>query len=81
MLMKHTAQHLREMNQHEAADLLLQKAEGAKRRANLVRQAVMSNEVLSEELLDEKVRLQKESQDLQTKDLRQVNSSRASSDT
>ncbi|HEY9832808.1 MAG TPA: chemotaxis protein CheB [Stenomitos sp.] len=49
MLMIHTAKHLHEMNEHEAADLLLQKAEDAKRRANLVRQAVMSNEILSQD--------------------------------
>ncbi|MBD2464437.1 chemotaxis protein CheB [Oscillatoria sp. FACHB-1407] len=57
MLMTHTAKHLREMNEHEAADLLLQKAEDAKRRAELVRRAVMSNEVLSEDNLKEQVRL------------------------
>ncbi len=55
MLMIHTAKHLREMNEHEAADLLLQKAEDAKRRANLVRQAVMSNEILSQENLNEEI--------------------------
>ena len=51
MLMLHTAKHLREMNEHEAADLLLEKAEDAKRRANLVRQAVMTNEILSQDNL------------------------------
>lgn len=56
MLMTHTAEHLREMNEHETADLLLKKVEDAKRRANLVRQAVMSNEVLSQELLDDELR-------------------------
>jgi len=55
MLMIHTAKHLREMNEHEAADLLLQKAEDAKRRANLVRQAVMSNEILSQDNLNEEI--------------------------
>jgi two-component system chemotaxis response regulator CheB len=55
MLMVHTAKHLREMNEHEAADLLLQKAEDAKRRANLVRQAVISNEILSEDNLNEEI--------------------------
>lgn len=57
MLMTHTAKHLREMNEHEAADLLLQKAENAKRRAKLVRQAVMSNEVLSQDNLDGAIKL------------------------
>jgi two-component system chemotaxis response regulator CheB len=57
MLMTHTAKHLREMNEHEAADLLLQKAEDAKWRGELVRQAVMSNEVLSQDNLDEEVKL------------------------
>lgn len=56
MLMTHTAKHLREMNEHEAADLLLQKAEDAKRRGGLVRQAVMSNEVLSQDTLNEQVK-------------------------
>lgn len=55
MLMTHTAKHLREMNEHEAANLLLQKAEDARQRANLVRQAVMSNEVLSQDNLDEAI--------------------------
>ncbi|BAZ20052.1 CheB methylesterase [Kalymmatonema gypsitolerans NIES-4073] len=55
MLMTHTAKHLREMNEHEAADLLLQKAEDAKRRGNLVRQAVMSNEILSQENINEEI--------------------------
>jgi two-component system chemotaxis response regulator CheB len=55
MLMIHTAKHLRQINQPEAADLLLQKAEDAKRRAHLVRQAVMSNEVLSQDNLDQEI--------------------------
>jgi len=57
MLMKHTAKHLREMNEPEAADLLLQKAEDAQRRAKLVRQAVMSNEVLSQDNLAKELKL------------------------
>ncbi len=57
ILMTHTARHLRDMNEHEAADLLLQKAEDAKRRADLVRQAVMSNEILSQDILDEEIKL------------------------
>ena len=56
MLMIHTAKHLREMNEHEAADLLLQKAEDAKRRAHLVRQALMSNEILSQDNLNEQIK-------------------------
>jgi two-component system chemotaxis response regulator CheB len=62
MLMLHTAKHLREMNEHEAADLLLQKAEDAKRRANLVRQAVMSNEILSQDNINQEVKLNEEIQ-------------------
>lgn len=53
MLMIHTAEHLRELKEFEAADLLLQKAEAARRRARLVRQAVMSNEIVSQDNLDE----------------------------
>jgi two-component system chemotaxis response regulator CheB len=63
MLMTHTAKHLREMNEHEAADLLLQKAEDAKRRGNLVRQALMSNEILSHDTLNEEVKLNEEIKD------------------
>jgi len=63
MLMIHTAKHLREMNEHEAADLLLQKTEDAKRRANLVRPAVMSNEILSQDNLNEEVKLNEEIKD------------------
>jgi two-component system chemotaxis response regulator CheB len=63
MLMLHTAKHLREMNEHEAADLLLQKAEDAKRRANLVRQAVMRNEILSQDNVNEEVKLNEEIKD------------------
>ncbi|MBD1846684.1 chemotaxis protein CheB [Cyanobacteria bacterium FACHB-63] len=57
LLMTHTAKHLREMNEHEAADLLSQKAKDAKRRANLVRQAVMSNEVLSQDILNKEIKV------------------------
>jgi two-component system, chemotaxis family, protein-glutamate methylesterase/glutaminase len=63
MLMLHTAKHLREMNEHEAADLLLQKAEDAKRRGNLVRQALMSNEILSQDNVNEEVKLNEETKD------------------
>ncbi|MBD2778422.1 chemotaxis protein CheB [Iningainema tapete] len=62
ILISHTAKHLREMNEHEAADLLLQKAEDAKRRADLVRQAVMSNEILSLSNLDDQLKLSEEIQ-------------------
>lgn len=57
MLMTHTAKHLREMHEHKAADLLLQKAEEARRRANLVRQAVLSNEILSQDTVDEEIKV------------------------
>lgn len=63
LLMTHTAKHLREMNEHEAADLLMQKAEDAKRRASLVRQAVMSNEILSQDNLNEQIKLNEGIQD------------------
>ena len=43
MLMTHAAKHLRQLNEHEAASLLLHKAKEAKRRAELVRQAMLSN--------------------------------------
>jgi two-component system chemotaxis response regulator CheB len=64
MLMTHTAKHLRDMNEHEAADLLLQKAEDAKRRAQLVRQALMSNEILSQDNVNEEVKLNQEIKDV-----------------
>jgi two-component system chemotaxis response regulator CheB len=57
ILMTHMAKHLREIDEHEVADLLLQKAEDAKRRGHLVRQAAMSNEILSQENLDEELKL------------------------
>jgi two-component system, chemotaxis family, protein-glutamate methylesterase/glutaminase len=56
MLMQHTARHLREMNEFEAADLLLQKADDARQRADLVRQAVTSNEVLSQDTLEDAIK-------------------------
>ncbi len=49
LLMRHMAGHLRETNDSETEALFLQKAEEAKRRAELVRQAVMSHETLSRE--------------------------------
>jgi two-component system chemotaxis response regulator CheB len=49
------AKHLREMNEHQTADLLLQKASAAKRRASLVRQAVMSNEILSQDNIEQEI--------------------------
>ncbi len=51
MLMGHIAQHLRAANDVDTAELFLQKAEDAQRRAELVRQAVMSHEILSTEKL------------------------------
>lgn len=51
MLMSHIAQHLHEANDGDTAELFLQKANDAKRRADLVRQAVMSHEILSTEKL------------------------------
>ncbi len=51
MLMSHIAQHLREANDVDTAELFLQKADDAQRRADLVRQAVMSHEILSTEKL------------------------------
>lgn len=51
MLMTHMAQHLCQVDESETAELLLQKVEGAKRRAELVRQAVLSNETLSQDKL------------------------------
>lgn len=56
MLMTHIAQHLCQVNEHEAAVLLLQKVKEAKWRANLVRQAVLSNETISKENLDEEIK-------------------------
>ncbi len=56
ILMTHTAKHLCDMNEHEAAHLLLQKAEDAKRQSNLVRQAVMSNEILSHDNLNGQIK-------------------------
>ncbi|MBD3880974.1 chemotaxis protein CheB [Phormidium tenue FACHB-886] len=51
LLMNHLAKHLHEIEETEAAELLMQKVEEAKRRAELVRQAVMSNETLSTDSL------------------------------
>ena len=51
MLMSHIAQHLREANDVDTAELFLQKADDAQRRAELVRQAVMSHEIFSTEKL------------------------------
>ena len=51
MLMSHIAQHLHEANDGDTAELFKQKANDAKRRADLVRQAVMSHEILSIEKL------------------------------
>lgn len=56
MLMCHMAEHLHQVNEHEAADLLLRKVEEAKQRARLVRQAVMSNEILSQDNLEREIK-------------------------
>ena len=44
MLMSHMAEHLHQDNDGDTAELFLQKASEAKRRAELVRQALMSCE-------------------------------------
>ncbi|HEY9874307.1 MAG TPA: chemotaxis protein CheB [Candidatus Obscuribacterales bacterium] len=51
LLMRHMADHLHEVNNPQMAELFKQKAEDAKQQADLVRQAVMSNEILSKEKL------------------------------
>ena len=51
LLMRHMAGHLRESNDSDTAEHFLQKAEEAKRRAELVRQAVMNHETFSTEKL------------------------------
>lgn len=56
MLMTHMAEHLRQANESEAAELLWQKAKEAKARSELVRQAVMSNETLSQDKLSREIK-------------------------
>jgi two-component system chemotaxis response regulator CheB len=56
MLMTHIAQHLEQVNDHQTAALLLQKAKEANLRADLVRQAVLSNQILSQDHLVEEVK-------------------------
>lgn len=56
MLMTHMAEHLRQVNESETAELLLQKAKEAKARSELVRQAVMSNETLSQDKLSSMIK-------------------------
>ncbi len=51
LLMNHMADHLRQTNDSDAAELFLQKAEEARSRADLVKQALMSHETLSAEKL------------------------------
>jgi two-component system chemotaxis response regulator CheB len=51
LLMRHMADHLHEANNPQMAELFKQKAEDAKQQAELVRQAVMSNEILTREKL------------------------------
>lgn len=56
LLMNHIAEHLHQANDGEIAELLLQKSQEAKKRAELVKQAVMSNEILSEEKLSSEIK-------------------------
>jgi len=56
MLLNHMAEHLRQSNDSEAAAIVVQKVEEAKRRAELVRQAVMSHETLSQEKLTSNIK-------------------------
>jgi two-component system chemotaxis response regulator CheB len=53
MLMKHMADHLGNGENAHAAELFLKKAEEAKQRAELVRQAVKNHEKLSEDKIEE----------------------------
>ena len=56
LLMNHMADHLHVANNGEMAELFLQKSKEAKKRAELVKQAVMSNEALSEEKLSSEIK-------------------------
>ncbi len=56
LLMNHIAEHLGEANEPETAELFLQKSQNVKKQAELVRQAVMSNETLSEEKIRSEAR-------------------------
>ncbi len=56
LLMNHLAEHLHEANNGEMGELFLQKSQEAKKRADLVRQAVMTNETLSEEKLSSEIK-------------------------
>lgn len=56
LLMNHIAEHLHAANDGEMAELFMQKSQEAKKRAQLVRQAVMSNEILSEEKLSSEIK-------------------------
>lgn len=56
MLMNHLAEHLNAEKNSEMGKLFLQKSQEAKKRADLVRQAVMSNETLSEEKLSSEIK-------------------------
>lgn len=49
MLMRHLAVHLTEHNQKQAPEMLLEKAQEAQKRADVVRQAVMQHDKLNEE--------------------------------
>ncbi len=58
LLMTHMTEHLRQANDGDTAELFLQKAEEAKRRAELIRQALMRHETLSEEKLSSDTKAQ-----------------------
>jgi two-component system chemotaxis response regulator CheB len=49
MLMRHMAQHLRELNELESVSQFLARAEEAQQRGNLIRRAVLRHETLSQE--------------------------------
>lgn len=52
LLMSHMAEHLREENDNEMAELFLQKSEEANKRTKLIRQALMSHEMVTKEKLN-----------------------------
>jgi two-component system chemotaxis response regulator CheB len=51
LLLNHLASHLREAEEQETADIVLQKAEEAKARAKAIRELVINSEILSQEKL------------------------------
>jgi two-component system chemotaxis response regulator CheB len=52
LLMSHMAEHMREENDNEMAELFLQKSEEANKRSELIRQALMSHEMVTQEKLN-----------------------------